>query len=47
MVLSLSFIGKSAYIAVVILTLMGAATDILDGKVARHYFDENREGRSM
>ena len=44
-VLSLSFIGKSAYIAVVILTLVGAATDILDGKVARHYFGENREGR--
>ena len=43
-VLSLSFIGKSAYIAVVILTLVGAATDILDGKVARHYFGENREG---
>ena len=30
---------------VVILTLVGAATDILDGKVARHYFTENREGR--
>ncbi len=44
-VLSLSFIGKSAYIAVVILTLVGAATDILDGKVARHYFGENREGK--
>ena len=44
-VLSLSFIGKSAYVAVVILTLVGAATDILDGKVARHYFGENREGR--
>ncbi len=27
------------------LTLVGAATDILDGKVARHYFGENREGR--
>jgi len=44
-VLSLSFIGKSAYIAVVILALVGAATDILDGKVARHYLDENREGK--
>ena len=44
-VLSLSFIGKSAYITVVILTLVGAATDMLDGKVARHYFGENREGR--
>jgi len=44
-VLSLSFIGKSAYITVVILTLVGAATDILDGKVARHYFGKNREGK--
>ena len=44
-VLSLSFIGKSAYIAAVILTLVGAVTDILDGKVARHYFSENREDR--
>ena len=44
-VLSLSFIGKSAYIAVVILTLVGAATDVLDGKIARHYLDENREGK--
>ncbi len=44
-VLSLSFIGKSAYIAVVILALVGAATDILDGKVARHYFGETREGK--
>ena len=44
-VLSLSFIGKDAYITVVVLTLVGAATDMLDGKVARHYFGENREGR--
>jgi len=44
-ILSLSFMGKSAYIAVVILTLVGAATDILDGKAARHYLDENRESK--
>ena len=44
-ILSLSFMGKSAYIVVVILTLVGAATDILDGKVARHYCGEVREGR--
>ena len=44
-VLSLSFVGKSAYLAVVVLTLVGAATDILDGKVARHYFGENGEGK--
>ncbi len=45
MVLSLSFVGKSAYLTVVILTLVGAATDMLDGKVARHYFGENGEGK--
>ena len=44
-VLSLSFVGKDAYIAVVTLTLVGAATDILDGNIARHYFGGNREGR--
>ena len=44
-VLSLSFIGKSAYLVVVILTLVGAATDILDGKVARRYLGVNREGK--
>jgi len=44
-VLSLSFVGKNAYITVVVLTLVGAVTDILDGKVARHYFGENGEGR--
>ncbi len=44
-VLSLSFVGRSAYIAVVVLTLVGAATDILDGKVARHYFGDDREGK--
>lgn len=45
MVLSLSFAGTGAYLTVVILTLSGAATDILDGKAARHYLGENREGR--
>ena len=44
-ILFLSFMGKSAYIAVVILTLVGAATDMLDGKAARHYFRGDREGR--
>lgn len=44
-ILSLSFAGKGAYILVVTLTFVGAATDILDGKVARYYLGENREGR--
>jgi phosphatidylglycerophosphate synthase len=44
-VLSLGFIGKSAYLAVVVLTLFGAVTDILDGKVAKHYFGETGAGK--
>ncbi len=44
-VLLLSFIGKSAYLAVVILTLVGAVTDMLDGKAARRYLGVNREGK--
>ena len=44
-VLSFSFIGAGAYLAVVILSLVGAAPDILDGKVARHYLGDNGEGR--
>jgi len=44
-ILSLSFIGKNAYIATVILALIGGATDIFDGKSARRYLRENRQGR--
>ncbi len=44
-VLLLSFIGKSAYLVVVILTLVGAVTDMLDGKAARRYLGVNREGK--
>ena len=44
-ILSLSFIGKGAYIAVVILALIGGATDIFDGKSARRYLRENRQSR--
>ena len=44
-ILSLSIVGKNAYPFVVVLTLVGAATDLLDGKVARHYFGEHGEGR--
>ena len=44
-ILSLSFVGKEAYIAVVILSLFGATTDIFDGKMARHYLGENRHGK--
>lgn len=44
-VLSLSFVGKDAYVAVVILVIIGGITDIFDGKVARRYLGENREGK--
>jgi len=44
-ILSLSFRGEDAYTAVVILALIGAATDIFDGKAARRYLGEGREGK--
>ena len=44
-ILSLSFIGKDAYIAVVILALIGGATDIFDGKAARRYLHGNRQSK--
>ena len=44
-ILSLSILGQSAYLAVVILTLAGAVTDMLDGKVARYYFGDKSEGK--
>ncbi len=44
-ILSLSFIGKEAYLAVVILVLVGVVTDILDGKAARRYLGKGRESR--
>jgi len=44
-ILSLSFIGKDAYMAVVILALIGGATDIFDGKSARRYLRENGQSR--
>ncbi len=43
-ILGMSFSGNSVYSAVVIITLVGAATDIFDGKAARRYLGE-REGR--
>lgn len=44
-ILSLSFIGKDAYITVVFLALVGAATDVLDGRAARRYLGNDREGK--
>ena len=42
-ILALSFVGAAAYLDVVILTLVGGATDILDGKAARRY--RNQAGK--
>ncbi len=44
-ILSLSFVGKNAYLAVVLLVITGGITDMFDGRVARHYRGENREGK--
>lgn len=44
-ILSFSFIGKDAYITVVILALIAGATDIFDGKAARRYLGENRKSK--
>jgi len=44
-ILSLSFVGKGAYIVVIILALVGAATDMLDGRAARTYLGKGREGK--
>ena len=44
-ILSLSFVGRDAYIAVVVLTLIGGATDIFDGKAARRYLRGNRQSK--
>ncbi len=44
-ILSLSFMGKDVYISVVMLALIGGATDIFDGKAARRYLRENRQSK--
>ena len=44
-ILSLSLIGRDAYIVAVILVIIGSITDVFDGKIARHYLGENREGK--
>jgi len=43
-ILFLSFIGRDAYLTVVILALVGAATDMFDGKAARRYL-KNRQSK--
>jgi len=41
-IVSLSYVGKDAYIVVVILALAGATTDIFDGKAARRYLGDKK-----
>jgi len=43
-ILALSFVGSDAYMAVVILLIIGGITDVFDGRVARRYLGEKREG---
>ncbi len=44
-ILTLSFLGEEAYMTVVILALLGGATDISDGKIARRYLSKYGEGK--
>lgn len=44
-ILLLSLIGEDAYVAVVVLALVGTITDVFDGKAARHSLGEGREGK--
>jgi phosphatidylglycerophosphate synthase len=44
-ILLLSFVGKDAYTVVVVLALIGAATDILDGRTARKFLSRDRKGK--
>jgi phosphatidylglycerophosphate synthase len=44
-ILLISLVGKDAYTVVVVLALMGAATDILDGRTARRFHSRDHKGR--
>lgn len=44
-ILSLSLIGKDAYTTVFVLALVGAATDVLDGRAARRFLRNGQKGR--
>jgi phosphatidylglycerophosphate synthase len=44
-ILSLSLLGKDAYTVVVALALIGAATDVLDGRTARKFLGKDRKGK--
>ena len=44
-ILFLSIMGEDAYMAVVILALMGTITDVFDGKAARYFIGEGQGGK--
>ena len=44
-ILSLAWWGPAVYLTVVILVGVGAVTDILDGRAARRYLGEDRQGK--
>ena len=44
-ILSLSLVGRDAYLTVVLLVILGGITDILDGRAARRFLGGEREGR--
>lgn len=44
-ILLLSFIGKDAFTTVFVLALLGAATDMLDGRAARRFLRKGHKGR--
>jgi phosphatidylglycerophosphate synthase len=44
-ILLLSFIGKDAFTTVFVLALVGALTDILDGRAARRFLRKGHKGR--
>ena len=39
-----AFKGEGAFISVMVLTFIGALTDMFDGRAARHYLEEGEEG---
>ena len=44
-ILLMSLVGKDAYTVVVVLALIGAATDVLDGRIARRFLGKDRKGK--
>jgi phosphatidylglycerophosphate synthase len=41
----MSLVGKDSYTVVVVLALIGAATDMLDDRTARRFLSRDRKGK--